>query len=233
MFHVSALFHGFPLLAEPFEPIMISTTGRLNTANLTMEVGWFLEERDPEGNRRLSARPRAMFEDTGSIPALVVNTAGRRRIHRLDDLPRYGRVVRVPTRETGERMRLPAIWLSPYSGESTHTLGSLWDDIALTDDESDVIEALRIIDPRISAITMVGGEARSRGRTARVRADNLLRPVPLRSFGDGVNRLFAMALSLVNARGGILLVDEFENGLHYMPFRRICLAHDISACSES
>ena len=39
--------------------------------------------------------------------------------------------------------------------------------------------------------------------------------LPLRSFGDGLNRLFAIILSLVNARGGILLIDEFENGLHY------------------
>src|SRR5207248_2098407 len=29
------------------------------------------------------------------------------------------------------------------------------------------------------------------------------------------NRLFGIMLALVNAREGILLVDEFENGLHY------------------
>ena len=30
-----------------------------------------------------------------------------------------------------------------------------------------------------------------------------------------MNRLFALILSLVNCGGGILLIDEFENGLHY------------------
>ena len=30
-----------------------------------------------------------------------------------------------------------------------------------------------------------------------------------------MNRLFELALSLVNAEDGVLLVDEFENGLHY------------------
>ena len=30
-----------------------------------------------------------------------------------------------------------------------------------------------------------------------------------------MNRLFGLALALVNARGGLLLIDEFENGLHH------------------
>ena len=94
-------------------------------------------------------------------------------------------------------------------------LGHLWDGIALTDSEKDLVEALRIIDPRISDVAVVGGEARFRRRTAIVRSDNISRPVPLRSFGDGLNRLLAIVLSLINAGGGLLLVDEFENSLHH------------------
>ena len=30
-----------------------------------------------------------------------------------------------------------------------------------------------------------------------------------------MNRMLSIMLSLINAAGGILLVDEFENGLHY------------------
>ena len=30
-----------------------------------------------------------------------------------------------------------------------------------------------------------------------------------------MNRLFGMILTLVNASGGILLIDEFDNGMHY------------------
>jgi AAA15 family ATPase/GTPase len=52
-------------------------------------------------------------------------------------------------------------------------------------------------------------------RTAIVRAAGIPRPVPLRSFGDGLNRLFGIVLSLVNAKDGLLLIDEFENGLHH------------------
>ena len=52
-------------------------------------------------------------------------------------------------------------------------------------------------------------------RMAVVRSDHFNRRVPLRSFGDGMNRLFGIILSLVNVSDGILLIDEFENGMHY------------------
>ncbi len=89
----------------------------------------------------------------------------------------------------------------------------MWGKTALTDNEKHVIEALRIIDPKISAVSMVASEVDV--RTAIVRSRDIPRPVPLRSFGDGMTRLFAIVLSLVNAQGGLLLIDEFENGLHY------------------
>ena len=62
---------------------------------------------------------------------------------------------------------------------------------------------------------MVGADGVRSGRIAIVRSKRFARPVPLKSFGDGVNRLFGIVLSLVNAKDGCLLIDEFENGLHH------------------
>ena len=39
--------------------------------------------------------------------------------------------------------------------------------------------------------------------------------VPIGSMGDGVWRLLGIALSLVRAERGILLIDEIDTGLHY------------------
>jgi hypothetical protein len=77
------------------------------------------------------------------------------------------------------------------------------------------VNALKIIAPDIEAVSMVGSEGPSQLRTAIVRSSGFPRPVPLRSFGDGLNRLFGIVLSLVNAKGGFLLIDEFENGMHH------------------
>ena len=37
----------------------------------------------------------------------------------------------------------------------------------------------------------------------------------MRSLGDGVLRLFGVALALANSRDGFLLFDEAENGIHH------------------
>jgi AAA15 family ATPase/GTPase len=39
--------------------------------------------------------------------------------------------------------------------------------------------------------------------------------LPLENLGDGLTHLFHLILALVNAQDGFLLIDEFENGLHY------------------
>ena len=63
---------------------------------------------------------------------------------------------------------------------------------------------------------MIGSDERNtRPRTAIVKSGRHSSPLPLRTFGDGVNRLFGVILSLCNARNWVLLVDEIENGLHY------------------
>ena len=39
--------------------------------------------------------------------------------------------------------------------------------------------------------------------------------VPIGSAGDGMWRMLGLALALSNAKGGVLLVDEIDTGLHY------------------
>lgn len=84
--------------------------------------------------------------------------------------------------------------------------------------ESDVISALRLIDKRVSGVAFVEDISKGRGSDNRiplVKLDGLDEPLPLKSMGDGINRLFHIIVALVNARNGLLLIDEFENGLHW------------------
>ncbi|MEY4902400.1 MAG: hypothetical protein RLZZ292_215 [Bacteroidota bacterium] len=93
--------------------------------------------------------------------------------------------------------------------------GSLWDKIALSEKEDYVIETLRIIEKDLDKIAFIKEETASDERrvTAKVRGN--AERVPLQSMGDGINRVLSIALGLVNAEGGYLLIDEFENGLHH------------------
>ncbi|MBP1619100.1 MAG: hypothetical protein H6Q14_2927 [Bacteroidetes bacterium] len=91
--------------------------------------------------------------------------------------------------------------------------GKLFDNIALTDKEQFVIEALKIIEPTTERIAFVGENPRE--RIAVIKLSNATEVLPLRSMGDGINRVLTIILALVNSDNGYLLLDEFENGLHY------------------
>jgi predicted ATPase len=211
------LFTGFPQMSDIKEPIVLAANGGKRTMRLTISVGLFSEQREPDGTRRLVPQQPALplpLAETELMPALVIESGSARRIMPLDYLRRFGRA-RIFRGDLPEEPRVPCVFVSPYGGERTANLGPLWDKIALSDREKDVVEALKIIAPDIMAVSMVGGEAQRQTRMAIVRSSGFKRPVPLRSFGDGLNRLFGIVLSLVNAKGGFLLIDEFENGMHH------------------
>ena len=98
-------------------------------------------------------------------------------------------------------------------------LSRFWDKVALTHDEDLAIEALRLLlDDRIDRVAVVGDDEpryRRDGRRVVAKLQGHSRPVPLKSLGDGVTRMFAAGLALANSRGGFLVVDEAENGLHH------------------
>ncbi len=91
--------------------------------------------------------------------------------------------------------------------------GALWDAIALTDKEQYVIEALKIIEPLVERIAFIEKDTQSRSAVIKLSNSNSI--YPIRSMGDGINRILTIILALVNAENGYLLIDEFENGLHY------------------
>lgn len=91
--------------------------------------------------------------------------------------------------------------------------GNLFDNITLTEKEQFIIDALKIIEPTTERIAFIGES--SRERTAVIKLANVPNPLPLRSMGDGVNRILTIILALVNSDNGFLLIDEFENGLHH------------------
>jgi AAA15 family ATPase/GTPase len=100
----------------------------------------------------------------------------------------------------------------PTQFVSIEELESEWNDINLTDNEDIVAQALQIIFPDFKRLAFDGDKSK---RWVKVKLANLPKPVPLKSLGDGMLRILQIAIKLVSAQGGFLLIDEFENGLHY------------------
>lgn len=179
--------------------------------DLTVKVGWPEDERHEYSSDVLQDH----------LPKLLLTFEnGEENSYPL--IPDFFSQRRLATRRERAFKTVNCIYLDSFSSKNTGQLADLWDAIALTDVEEEVVKALQLIAPEIAGVSMVGGaNRRSYVRIAIVRIEGARTPVPLRSFGDGVTRVFALILSLINAKDGVLLVDEIENGLHHSVQSRV------------
>ena len=213
-FLFSSLFPGYPEFSPDLPPIHIQGVHGDQPGTITIKPCWLTERRSDNGVRQLTLAAPSLFEEDEHVPGLRIRMKDSERLLSLDSFRRN--TFRFPRRMDGsDERRPPCQYVGTANGDRTAGLGLLWDRIALSDLEPHVVSALAIIDDSISAVSMVGADGVRSGRIAIVRSKRFARPVPLKSFGDGVNRLFGIVLSLVNAKDGCLLIDEFENGLHH------------------
>ena len=88
--------------------------------------------------------------------------------------------------------------------------------VVLDPEEELVLQALQIIDPTIERIAPVATyRSTSRRGGVVIKSRNASSRLPIGTMGDGIWRLLALSLSLVRARGGVLMIDEIDTGLHY------------------
>ena len=110
----------------------------------------------------------------------------------------------------GEVIRLEAEFVSPSIGnirEDSVLLGQL----RARKQGSLLTDALRIIEPRLVSV-----EDSSATGTPMIRVDiGLPELVPLSAMGEGMTRIARIVLAMSSVRGGVVLVDEIETGIHH------------------
>lgn len=111
----------------------------------------------------------------------------------------------------------PVQFITPESLD-LNPMRDIWDKVLTEGRESEVVAAMRLLENDLESIHFLAGHP-SRARSGRAGA--LLgfrgggRRVPLGSYGDGMRRLLALSLSLIQTTEGVLLVDEIDTGLHW------------------
>ena len=79
---------------------------------------------------------------------------------------------------------------------------------------NEVIEVLQIIESDIKEITF--------GTNRMIYVDiGLNTLIPLNFIGDGVQRLLQLILAMHSMKGGIVLIDEMENGIHFSVLEKV------------
>lgn len=191
-FALKYLFYGRRDLHQITGPIQI---GPLNSSDKALSI----EIKLPDSEKSLLDReyvPLLIRWEGTNTNAKPLEFYTRRRWQRLNSLDSDF----IPANGLGEKQ----------------TVG-LWDHVALTDWQEEVLNSLQLIAPAVERINFVGvpeGQRPTR-RIPIVRLAGQSEPIPLRSLGEGMNRILGLALAMVNARGGLLLIDEVDSGLHY------------------
>jgi len=220
--YVSPIRHFYPnhkIDIENYKPVNITSNLDITSINL----GYSYIERDANRVTRKivdihidSDDREILLEDAFSLSLLTKSE----RTERAGEFPLYQdndnsfESQRAFRRGGGSGERKNVLMV-PSSGTSFDELGFLWDNISLTDSEKYILNALRIIESRVTGIAMIQQRKGSPRRTPVVKLRHIDDPVTLKSLGDGMGRIFQIILSLANCSNGVLLIDEFENGLHW------------------
>ncbi|MFP4099944.1 AAA family ATPase [Coleofasciculus sp.] len=129
-----------------------------------------------------------------------------------EDYIRRWRVIGKPSKNAAKTQYITS------SSLTTTNMTELFDQVVLTPEEMLVYKALQTIEPKIERLASITSESRryleSRSGFVVRLADSDQR-VPIGSMGDGIWRMLGLALSTVSAKGGVLLIDEIDTGLHF------------------
>ncbi len=183
----------------PLEAVKKTCTIGPGAAPLNIKLRWYQQDRKTK-------RWVASDDRTGSEVFLVLAIGGREERIRAD----------------WATLRNPISVLAPLypsffvglEGVSPEDLDSVWQQTVLDGDDAEVITALTVLEPKIARLAF-GRDGRSGQTRVRVAFQGSRKQRPLSALGAGVHRLLGLLLACHGARGGFLLVDEIDTGLHY------------------
>jgi len=176
-----------------------------------------LRERPAEGNGRESLAADLIEQET---------TAPIESRIRLDYTGASGESIRAYAYVESDSIRFErppgvkepnAILLVARLRNNLGILAERFSNLAVDNEEDKIVQILRIIEPRLKGLTV-----QHRGGSPVIHGDiGTKRRMPLPLMGDGMGRLLGIALAIPEAQGGLLLVDEIENGLHHTVMSKV------------
>lgn len=200
------LFYGRNDVKPGLQPIEI---GPINSPSgtLSIAIDWSVTETRDDGLHTRPLEPGEDYTADNLTPRFTIQAAGALLSYPIDPSLPQG-ILRLNSNE------IPCIFI-PAQGLTEQRLTQLWDGIALTKLEADVLTALRLISPGLVDLNFVSTALSGGERIPIVKITDIDERLPLYSLGDGMLRALGISLALVNAKDGILLIDEFENGIYY------------------
>ena len=108
--------------------------------------------------------------------------------------------------------RANSIFTPAIHGESLLALASMFSEAQLQGGVDKILPFIGILEPRLSDLTLI---TLRNVPVIHARLEGMRRLIPVQLLGEGLNRMLGLVLSMRRASGGMMLIDEIENGLHY------------------
>lgn len=171
-------------------------------------------------------RPELQSAPDGEASTIVINDFNLQRIKQDSSHSNYSIHSRGKNRLNINHLRanqpLPqplfprdAAVFIPFGANDYFPLERLWESIVLTPKEDQVTQILR----ECILPTLVRLDVKPDRTLVRLNGED--KPLPLKSLGDGAQRMLIIAVALVSAKDKLLLLDEIEAGLHYSVLEKL------------
>ena len=158
----------------------------------------------------------------GSVPANQNRGALRFRFGRVGEEPVEARLFAAgPQAQIKQAMPpdapFPLQLLPASTGINQQELANAFGDLRRTGRGSHVQQALATVEPRLQGVDPLPGSS-----GAMIWGDiGLPEQVPLPLMGQGMGNLARIAISIEDAPGGVVLIDEVDNGFHHSVIRDV------------
>ena len=112
---------------------------------------------------------------------------------------------------------VPVAFVDP-DGMSANALLRMRDEVVSRGAENDLVKALKLLDSRVESVGFLSADEKAYKFIANgtlVGLSGMNGRVPVKTLGDGMRRLLVIAMAMVCVKGGVLILDEVDSGLHY------------------
>jgi len=107
---------------------------------------------------------------------------------------------------------LPAVFFPSKQHITMKQTADFFSNLAEAGRESEVVEFLRIIEPRLLSLKVI-----TKGPTSSVHGQlkGFPRTLPIHLMGEGMEKLLNLIIGIAHSKGGCIFVDEMENGIYH------------------
>ena len=110
------------------------------------------------------------------------------------------------------RNRANSAFIPAVHRENLQSIAAKFSDAQLQGDVDKILAIVKLPEPRLKGLTLITIKDVP---VIHAYLEGMRRPIPVQLLGEGLNRMLGLALSMEQASGGMMLIDEIENGLHY------------------